>query len=92
MYIQGALETFKKVGTKKRQEIALEIAIKGQSGLDINDPDQKYSLRSLPGKFSGLHLLAIMYTAFQHIDPKADVGADFKAEYEMAMQLDVGKK
>lgn len=91
MYITGALDTFKKVGPKKRQEIALEIAIKGQSGLDINDPDPKYSLRSLPGKFSGLHLLAIMYTAFQHIDPKADVGADFKTEYETALLLDKGK-
>jgi len=92
MYITGALDTFKKVGPKKRQEIAFEIAIKGQSGLDINDPDQKYSLRSLPGKFSGLHLLAIMYTAFQQIDPTADVGADFKTEYKMAMQLDDGKQ
>lgn len=92
MYITGALETLRKVGPKKRQEIAFEIAVKGQSGLDINDPAQKYSLRTLPGKFSGLHLLAIMYTAFQQIDPTANVGADFKREYEMALQLDDGKQ
>jgi hypothetical protein len=49
----------------------------GRSGLDINDPDEKYSLKSLPGKFSGLHLLAIMYTAFRQIDPTMDTGADF---------------
>jgi len=87
MYITGALETFRKVGPKKRQEIATEIALLGQEGLDINDSTQKYTLRTLPGKFSGLHLLAIMYTAFKQIDPTLDSGADFSAEYEMAHQM-----
>ena len=59
----------------------------GRSGLDINDPDEKYSLKSLPGKFSGLHLLAIMYTAFKQIDPRADTGVDFAAEYKAAVQM-----
>ena len=86
MYIAGALDTFEKVGSRKRQEIALEIALKGQSGLDINDPTQKYTLRTLPGNFSGLHLLAIMYTAFQQIDPSVNVGADFRTEYELALK------
>ena len=87
MYILGALKTFKKATAKKRQEIAFEIAIKGQSGLDINDPAKKYTLKSLPGKFSGLHLLAIMYAGFKQIDPTLDSGADFDAEYEAAMQM-----
>lgn len=89
MYIAGALDTFKKQGAQKRQAIALEIAILGRSGLDINDPDEKYSLKSLPGKFSGLHLLAIMYTAFQQIDPTMDTGVDFAAEYKAAVELKV---
>jgi hypothetical protein len=72
---------------KKRQAIALEIAILGRSGLDINDPAEKYSLKSLPGKFSGLHLLAIMYTAFQQIDPTMETGADFAAEYKAAVEM-----
>jgi hypothetical protein len=42
---------------------------------------------ALPGKFSGLHLLAIMYTAFRQIDPTMDTGADFSAEYQAAMQM-----
>lgn len=87
MYIAGALKTFKKLGPKRRHEIALEIAILGRSGLDINDPTDKYKLKSLPGKFNGLHLLAIMYTAFRQIDPKMDTGADFSAEYQAAMEL-----
>lgn len=40
-----------------------------------------------PGRFSGLHLLAIMYTAFRQIDPSMDTGVDFAAEYEAAMKM-----
>ncbi len=87
MYILGALKTFKEAGAKKRQEITFEIAIKGQSGLDINDPAQKYTLRTLPGKFSGLHLLAIMHVGFKQIDPTMDSGADFDTEYDAAMSM-----
>jgi len=85
MYIASALDTFDKLGPKKRQEIAFEIGLLGQRGLDINDPEQKYALRTLPGKYSGLHLLALMYTAFKQIDPTINSGADFDAEYKMAV-------
>ncbi len=86
MYIMGALDTFDRIGSRKRQEVALEIALLGQRGLDINDSEQKYSLKTLPGKYSGLHLLALMYTAFKQIDPKMDSGADFSQEYAIATQ------
>ena len=75
MYISEALQTFEKLGPQKRQETGLEIAILGRNGLDINDPDGKYTLKALPGKFSGLHLLAIMFTAFRQIDPTMETGA-----------------
>ena len=87
MYIAGAMQTFKKLGAKKRQEIAFEIALLGRTGLDINDPSDKYKLKSLTGKFTGLHLLAIMYTAFRQIDPAMDTGADFDAEYKSALEM-----
>lgn len=90
MYIVSALKTFEKQGPKGRQAIALEIAMLGRTGLDINDPDDKYKLKSLPGKFSGLHLLAIMYTAFKQIDPTMDSGADFLAEYQAALEMHQG--
>jgi tetratricopeptide (TPR) repeat protein len=87
MYIAGALQTFKKLGPTKRHEIAVEIAILGRSGLDINDPTSKYKLKTLPGQFTGLHLLALMFTAFRQIDPTMETGADFGAEYEAALQI-----
>jgi hypothetical protein len=47
------------------QKIGFEIAILGTRGLEINNPTQKYTLQSMPGKFSGLHLLCFEYVAFQ---------------------------
>ena len=90
MYIASALKVFKKGGAKQRQAIAFEIAMLGRSGLDINDPESKYRLKSLPGEFSGLHLLAIMYTAFRQIDPTMETGADFTAEYQAALKMQEG--
>ena len=59
----------------------------GRNGLDINDPDDKYTLKALPGKFSGLRLLAIMFTAFPQIDPTMETGADFSAEYQATVEM-----
>lgn len=83
-YLSEALRTFKKVGPQDVQQIALEISVLGRSGLDINDPDKKYMLKSLPGPFSGLQLLCYLYAAFQQFDPSEDIGADFAKEYEIA--------
>ncbi len=83
-HIADALAAFDALGTRRREQIALEVALLGQHGLDIADPVPKYALKTLPGTYSGLHLLAIMYTAFRQIDPTIDIGADFLREYEMA--------
>jgi len=48
LFIAAALQTFKKLGPEKRKAIALEIALLGRSGLDINDPADEYTLKSLP--------------------------------------------
>lgn len=83
-YMVDALAAFDALGPRRREEIALEIALLGQQGLDIADPAPKYALKTLPGRYSGLHLLAIMYAAFRQIDPAIDIGADFLREYELA--------
>lgn len=53
----------------------------------MNDPAQKYTLNSIPGKFSGLHLLCIEYVGFQKIDPSTDLGFDLSSEYTEAMKI-----
>jgi hypothetical protein len=62
-------------------------AILGMRGLDINAPSQKYTLKSLPGDFSGMHLVSVMYAAFQHVASGTDVGIDLWREYAQAVDL-----
>lgn len=83
-YITGALDKFAGMTNSEIQAIGIEIAILGQRGLDINNPDQKYFLRTLPGEFSGLHLCSVMYAAFKQFAPNEDVGIDFSKEYAAA--------
>jgi Flp pilus assembly protein TadD len=87
MYCLGALERFADMTTEQIQNVGHEIAILGMRGLDINDPAKKYALKSLPGDFSGLHLVSIMYVAFQHFAPGTDVGIDLSNEYALAKEM-----
>jgi Flp pilus assembly protein TadD len=87
MYILGALETFEREGAPRRQQIAHEIAMLGMRGLDIHDPTPKYQLQSLPGDYTGLHLVSMMYAAFKQIDPSVEAGIDFAEEYKAALAL-----
>lgn len=87
MYIASAMDVFVNQGDAKRREIAFEIAMLGTKGLDINDPTQKYQLKSLPGNFSGLNLSAIMYAAFRQMEPSLNTGIDYSKEYDAATAL-----
>jgi tetratricopeptide (TPR) repeat protein len=80
MYCLGALETFAKMSKEDIRQVTFEIALLGRQGLDVNDPAQKYQLRSLPGRFSGLHLVSIEYVGFKLIDQSVDIGFDLAAE------------
>ncbi len=84
MYCLGALERFSAMPREELQRCVFEIAMKGQSGFDFNDPTPKYSFRSLDGDYSGLHALSLMYVGFRFIDPTADMGFDLTKEYEAA--------
>ena len=81
------MQKFRDLGDTKTRAIVFEISMLGRSGLDINDSSKKYSLRSLPGTFSGLHLVALMYSGMQLIDPSIDAGVDFSREFAEAKKL-----
>ena len=87
MYCLGAMQTFAKMSKEDVRKIAFEIAMLGTKGLDVNDPAQRYHLRSLPGQFSGLHLVCIEYVGFKLIDPSVDLGFDLSQEYRQAQLL-----
>jgi len=82
-----ALRIFKDMPKDEVQRISVEIAMLGTKGLSVNDPSGKYTLRSLPGNFSGLQLLCFQYVGFKIIDPTLDIGFDIAAEYEEAKRL-----
>lgn len=87
MYCLGAIQKFEGMPFEDVRKITFEIATLGMSGLDINDPTQKYSIQSLPGKYSGLNLLCIEYVGFKQIDPIVDLGFDLSREYEEALKM-----
>jgi len=87
MYCLGALQTFAKLSKEEVRKITFEIALLGTKGLDVNDPAQKYRLGSLPGCFSGLHLVSIEYVGFKLLDPAVDIGFELAEEYRQARLL-----
>lgn len=86
-YCLSALQHFESMPASEVQKIGFEIGILGGKGLNPNDYTRKYSLRSLPGEYTALHLLCIMYVAFKKIAPGTDIGFDLSAEYAKALEL-----
>ena len=86
-YCTAALEKFSAMTRDEVQKIAFEIALKGRGGFDINNPDKRYTLNSMPGDFSGLQMVSYMYVGFQITAPDQDTGIDLSAEYNEARRL-----
>lgn len=86
-YCLSALQFFKDKTPEKVRQVAFEIGMKGRQGLDINNPDKKYTLDSMGGSFTGLQLVSYMYVGFKMIDPKLNIGLDLSEEYEQALGL-----
>jgi tetratricopeptide (TPR) repeat protein len=86
MYCLSALRLF--AGSPdKLQPVTYEITMLGRQGLDMNDPTPKYTLKTLPGKFSGLHLVSYLYVGMKKLAPDADPGIDLAREYAQALEL-----
>lgn len=89
MYILGALGRFGKMSITEGQKLTLEVALLGQKGLEINNPDRRYKIKSIASEdFSGLHVLCIMYTGLRAMGGSFDdTGMKFSAEYDAAAAL-----
>ena len=87
MYILSGLETYAKMTFAEVQAVGMEIAVVGERGLEVNNPDVIYRLRSLPGEYTAMHLMALMYAAFKQVAPQLDIGFDLSQEYASAVQL-----
>ncbi|NLF00829.1 MAG: hypothetical protein GX601_07610 [Anaerolineales bacterium] len=88
MYCLDALERFEGMDDAAVFAIGSEIALKAQGGLDYTDPERKHTLQSLKGEqFSGLHLLCLMYVAFQRVNPSLDLQLPFADAYQRALGM-----
>ena len=86
-YCLGALQFFTNKKSDEIREVAFEIGLKGMQGLAINDPDKRYTLKTMKGSFSGLQLVSYMYVGFKIINHSIDVGLDLSEEYKTALKL-----
>ena len=87
MYCLSALEHFADLPDEEVQKIVFEVGMLGTKGFEINDPDQKYQLRSMPGKFSGMQMVCIMYVGFKRIAPEHAASFDLSNEYALALKM-----
>jgi hypothetical protein len=87
LYCLSALEKFDGKSPAEVQKTVYEIAILGTKGLDINDSERKYTLKSMPGEFSGTHLLSYLYVGFKIISPDQDYPFDLSKEYEVSLEM-----
>jgi hypothetical protein len=85
--MMNALDAFEGMAPQEVQQVGFEAAMLGRRGLDLNKTEPTYSLRSFPGEFSALNVVAIMYAAFQQFAPETDVGIDLAREYEAATAM-----
>ena len=86
-YMQSAIHEFSALTQAEVGKITMEIVLLGQKGLQINNPDVRYSLESKPGDFSGLQLVSIMHVGIKLLDPNAETGTGLDREYELASTL-----
>lgn len=90
MYCLAALDLFAKIDDIT--PIVADIALLGQRGFDIHDPEKKYRLKSLEGEFTGFQLTCYMFVGMKQLDPSMDIGIDLEDEYNSALQLHRGPK
>jgi tetratricopeptide (TPR) repeat protein len=87
-YFLDAFKRFDAMTPEQIRNIAFEIALLGQNGLDYASPDEKYELRALPDrKFSGLHLMCLMYAGFKSVAPDQEVQMDLNDPFLTALQM-----
>jgi len=88
MYMLDALKRYANMGNAEIMQVAGEIALLGQTGLDYSASEHQYTLRFLPGEsFSGLQLMSLMYVGFKKVQPDIDTGMPFDDAYAQALSM-----
>ena len=91
-YMMDALDRFAGMNKTEVSQVTMEIALLGRQGLRINDPDTRYTLRSMAGEFSALNLLCLMHVGVRGFDPSAETGTGLDKEYDVAKAMQGNKQ
>jgi Flp pilus assembly protein TadD len=86
-YCAEAIKIFQGMDNQRLGPILMELAQMGSGGLDIHNPEPRYSIKSLPGDFSALKIVCFMYVAAQRLIPGQDIGIDLSKEYALAKNM-----
>jgi tetratricopeptide (TPR) repeat protein len=86
-YCLSALQSFANMTDDQVKPIMFEIATRGLQGMDINNPNVRYSFKSIEGDFSGLKAVSYMYVAMQRLMPGVDAGIDLSNEFAKAKAM-----
>ena len=79
-----ALERFEGMEQTQLAPLIMEMATLGEQGLPVNDPEKKFTLRLLPGEYTGLQVVCMMHVGMKKIDEVMDSSFDIDREYEAA--------
>lgn len=88
LHMVDALRFFKAWESEKIQEVAMELAMLGRTGIDPNKNKYKVSFQKGEG-FSGSKVLAYLYVAFSLSLPEliGELGMPYEKEYALAKPL-----
>lgn len=84
--VTDALDYYEGQDRAQVQAVAFEVAMVGMQGIVRDDPEPRYTLRSIPGNFTGLQLMVMMYVGFKILEPGLNTELDFHAEYAEALR------
>jgi len=86
-YCLDALKILEGLNEQEVGMVALEVAQKGDHGLEVNDPSTVYTIKSFDKPFTGLALVCLLHVAMQKVSPGSDSGFDVSHEYEEARAI-----
>jgi len=86
-YCLAAMKRFAAMPPAELQKLTLALAMAGQKGFAVHDPESRYRVKGLEGEFSGLAMICHLYVAMQRMAPGKDIGFDLAVEYEQAKRM-----
>jgi tetratricopeptide (TPR) repeat protein len=92
MFLVAAMDRLHALSDKDVAQVAMETALKGNTGLDLDSAEKQYSIGIFGNeRFSGLEMVCLMRVALERINPGADTGIDFGDAWNAAQMMHAAK-